>query len=59
MNDSNNDQIDELLNELEILKDELDHNQLEQDYLRSTERDLERQLKKVQDQLDYLEVEYD
>lgn len=59
MKDPNNDKVDELLNELEMIKDELDNNQLEQQELRSLERGLEEQLEKVQNQLDDLEVDYD
>ena len=59
MKDPNNDKVDELLNELEMIKDELDNNQLEQSELRSRERGLKEELEKVQNQLDDLEVDYD
>lgn len=54
-----NDKVDELLNELEMIKDELDNNRLEQEDLRSRERGLKEELEKVEAQLDDLDVEYD
>jgi chromosome segregation ATPase len=57
MKDPNNDKVDELLNELEMLKDELDHTELEQQTLRSIAKGLERDIKKVEGQLENLGVE--
>ena len=59
MKDPNRDEIDNLLNELECLKDELDSNESEQIELRSIARGLAEDIHKIEDKLDDLDVEYD
>jgi len=59
MKDPNRDEIDNLLNELECLKDELDSNESEQMELRSIARGLDEDIRKIEDKLDDLDVEYD
>jgi len=59
MKDPNRDEIDNLLNELECLKEELNSNESEQMDLRSIARGLDEDIRKIEDKLDDLDVEYD
>lgn len=58
MKDPNNDHVDELLNELEMIKDELDGNELEQEILRDKAELLEERIQDIENELDDLEVDY-
>jgi chromosome segregation ATPase len=59
MRRSSNDRVEELQNELDMLKDELDSNELEQETLRSLARGLEEQISKVEEELEGLDVDCD
>jgi len=59
MKDPNRDEVDNLLNELECLKDELDSNESEQVELRSKARYLHKEIEKIEGQLTEMDVEYD
>jgi chromosome segregation ATPase len=59
MKDPNRDEIDNLLNELECLKEELNSNESEQVELRSMARGLAEDIHKIEAKLDDLDVEYD
>lgn len=52
------DRVNELLNEWDMVKDDLDSNELEQSVLRSIERGLEEQKAKIEKELEDLGVEY-
>jgi len=59
MKQSKQDKIDELQNELDCLKGELDGNESEQEELRSIARSLFSEIEKVERQLEDLGVKYD
>jgi len=59
MKDPNNDHVDELLTELECLKEELEVNQSEQTELRSQARSLFKDIEAIEKELNNLGIDYD